>query len=221
MGSAVTHRTLPEAAKALERHAVELANDASLRLLAQRPAIGERLGSDASAIWCEHLKQRLLELSAALQAGETDLFVSRVTWSRTALAARHMEANDLQSSLEQLREVIAGFLHDEARQTACDYIDQAITSMQTQLIDTAMPGLDAGLLTDRIAQRYIQAVIAGNVMPGMGIVLDAVDDGLSIRDAILKVLLPAQREVGRLWHVDEISVAEEHMVTVTNMCAPI
>ena len=41
------------------------------------------------------------------------------------------------------------------------------------------------------------------------------DDGLTVRNAILKVLLPAQREVGTLWHLNEISVAEEHMVTMT------
>ncbi len=49
----------------------------------------------------------------------------------------------------------------------------------------------------------------------MAIVLDAVDEGLSVPDAIFKVLLPAQREVGRLWHVNDISIAEEHMVTMT------
>ncbi|MFW2404162.1 MAG: cobalamin B12-binding domain-containing protein, partial [Gammaproteobacteria bacterium] len=42
-----------------------------------------------------------------------------------------------------------------------------------------------------------------------------VDEGLGVPEAIFNVLLPAQREVGRLWHVNDISIAEEHMVTMT------
>ena len=83
----------------------------------------------------------------------------------------------------------------------------------------AAPGmqsmLDAGLREDRLALNYLQTVLAGNVFPAMDTVLDAVSQGLPIRDAYLKVLLPAQQEVGRLWHLNEISISEEHLVSYT------
>jgi methanogenic corrinoid protein MtbC1 len=49
----------------------------------------------------------------------------------------------------------------------------------------------------------------------MQLVLDAVKHGISISDAYLRVLLPAQHEVGRLWHLNELSVSEEHLVSYT------
>jgi len=214
MEQAMTIQPAPEAAKSLEQHAGEICAAAAAELLDTHPLIRERFGSDALDVWTEHLRQRVLELCAAVAAGQVNLFVSRVAWSRTAMAAREVEPGDLEASLECLRMGIAPHLTGDARDAAFECIDAAIGTIgSTADMDTSL--LDAGQTTGRIALRYIQAVIAGNAIPGMAIVEDAVDDGLSVRDAILKVLLPAQREVGRLWHINEISVAEEHMVTMT------
>lgn len=204
-----------DAAGLLEQHAGDIAAAATAALLEKDPGIRSRFGDDATAIWTEHLRQRALELSTALAAGQTHLFVSRVNWSRTAMVARNVEPGDLAASLDCLRTAIQPYLRGDGLRLAMDSIDAALTAVGQAAEDIERCTLDAGLMTERVALRYIQAVIAGNAIPGMSIVLDAVDDGLSEQDAILKVLLPAQREVGRLWHVNEISVAEEHMVTMT------
>ncbi|MFG0273753.1 MAG: B12-binding domain-containing protein, partial [Phycisphaerales bacterium] len=46
-------------------------------------------------------------------------------------------------------------------------------------------------------------------------VLDAVDGAMSPTDAYLKSLVPAEQEIGRMWHAGELSVAEEHFATAT------
>jgi methanogenic corrinoid protein MtbC1 len=215
MESEMTVIAEPEAARSLEQHAEEIAAAAATHLLEKQTQIGERLGDEALGIWSGHLKQRVLELSAAMTAGQIGLFISRVTWSREAMTARDVEVDDLQASLDSLREIIGPYLTGAAQQVADEYINSAITAIGHERVATGLSMLDPGLMPERLALRYIQAVIAGNAIPGMAIVLDAVDDGLSAQDAMLKVLLPAQREVGRLWHVNDISVAEEHMVTMT------
>jgi len=199
----------------LERHAAEIAGAAAGRLLEQHPAMRARFGDGAADIWTEHLLERVRELCAAVAAGEPELFVSRVSWSRAAMAARGVQTSELEASLESLRAGVTRVLTGAEQQSALECIDSAIASFATGEWDPREPVLDPGLLPDRIALRYIQAVVAGNAVPGMAIVTDAVDDGLSVRDALMKVLLPAQREVGRLWHLNELSVAEEHMVTMT------
>ena len=206
---------VPNAAPELESHANAIAAAAAEHLLEHHPHIAERFGADAQAVWTEHLRQRLLELCAAMASGEVALFVSRVTWSRTAMRARNVEPGDLDASLASLRSIIGPYLKDEAKGAAGECLDAAISAIGHESLEPEKCTLDPGLLPERIALRYIQAVIAGNAIPGMAIVLDAVDDGLSVAEAIFKVLLPAQREVGRLWHVNEISIAEEHMVTMT------
>jgi methanogenic corrinoid protein MtbC1 len=44
-------------------------------------------------------------------------------------------------------------------------------------------------------------------------VLDAVEDGMSVKEVYLHVFQPCQREIGRLWQRNEVTVAEEHYVT--------
>lgn len=205
----------PEAAKILESNADEIARTAAAHLLENNPGLRQRFGGDALIIWTEHLHQRLLELCAAMTSGQAELFVSRVSWSRAAMQVRSIEADDLDASLASLRAKIETFLDQDSRPAAFECLDEAVSTVSRTAYEWEASTLDPGLMPERIALRYIRAVIAGNAIPGMAIVLDAVDDGLSVQEAIFKVLLPAQREVGWLWHMNEISIAEEHIVTMT------
>jgi methanogenic corrinoid protein MtbC1 len=202
-------------AQALETRAREIAALACADLLATHPELDERFGSEADELWGDHLRQRLLELAAALVADDNGIFISGLAWSRSALQARGLTAEDLDKSLVALRLAIATSLDDELPGPALDYIDQA-----TQILAKGIPAnmdsaLDAGVPLDRLALQYVQTVVAGNVLPGMQLVLDAVEHDTSVKDAYLRVLLPAQREVGRLWHLNELSVSEEHLVSYT------
>jgi methanogenic corrinoid protein MtbC1 len=44
-------------------------------------------------------------------------------------------------------------------------------------------------------------------------ILDVVDGGASVREVYLHVFQPVQREIGRLWQTNQISVAQEHYCT--------
>src|SRR5690606_37719362 len=55
--------------------------------------------------------------------------------------------------------------------------------------------------------------LTGDVQEALAGLLRAVDEGLPVADAYLGVLLPAEREIGRLWHLARVRVAEEHLVT--------
>ena len=72
---------------------------------------------------------------------------------------------------------------------------------------------------DRAALRYIQQVLEGHAADAIRDLAQTTASGLDVESAYLKVLLPAQREVGRLWHLGELSIAEEHMVTATTLRA--
>ena len=62
--------------------------------------------------------------------------------------------------------------------------------------------------------RYLAAQLAGNPREALRLVLeDGLGAGLSARDVDLRVVAEAQRELGRLWENNEISVADEHQAT--------
>ena len=202
------------AAVMLERSASGYAGLAASLLLERDPSLAERFPPDALSAWKSHLTQRIMELAAALGAGAPGLFVDRVNWSRKTFAARDRDENDLRSSLVCLREVLADALPPQAQPDAIGCLDQAVDALETP-ISPETSELDPSVATDRLALEYLQTVLDGDPSQAIEKILGAVEDGLSFQDAYVAVLLPAQREIGRMWHADQANAAEEHLVTTT------
>ena len=202
-------------AERLTRQSDGIADTAAAGVIERHPELRQRFGDNALELWTEHMRQQLVELSAAIAAGKPDLFAAHISWLSMTMAAREVPVTDLRASLDALRRALAEGLDADSSRLALECVDQAVAALDSQTGEIVPSTLDPGLRADRIAMRYIQAVVAGNALQGMEIVLDAVREGMSLRDALLTVLLPAQREAGHLWHMNKISIAEEHMVTST------
>ncbi len=204
----------PFAAKLLESSAPAYAGFAVSLLLERHPEIEERFAPSAMTYWKTHMTQRVRELAVAITAGKQRLFLSRVDWARQAFQARGAPEGDLQASLECLREVLDEELPDAAKEEARTILSQVLETFAEPL-PVAEIRLDADQPSEQLALEYLLAVLEGDSRRAIDMLLKAVEDGLGIHDAYLEVLLPAQQEVGRLWHNGELSVAEEHFVTAT------
>ena len=199
----------------LERGAAGYAGYAASAMLEQRPEVHQQFGADALTGWKNHLTQRLLELAAALATDEPRLFVARALWTARAFRAREQDGALVQLSLETLRQVLAEHMPEPARAAPLDYLDQALKALAEPPAAEDALALDPERPADRLALRYLQNILEGNVSDAVAEVINAVRDGLDVQSAYIDVLLAAQREIGRLWHVCEVSVAEEHLVTFT------
>ena len=61
---------------------------------------------------------------------------------------------------------------------------------------------------------YLAAVLAGDRDEALRVVIDdGMKRGMAVRDLDLDVVAAAQREIGRLWQENRISVADEHQAT--------
>jgi len=203
------------AADTISAQCSTLASCACDDLLRTHVDMMSRFGDNTKELWHDHLHQRLMELAAALTADDVALFTSRLAWSRAAMQARGLTTTDLDDSIGALRTAIQTTLPAEPAGAALEFIDQAAAAVDAGATSHLEPFLDPGIPTDKLALQYVNAVAAGNTANGMQMVVDAVNNGLTVQDAFLNVLLPAQREVGRLWHLNELSVAEEHLVSYT------
>ena len=202
------------AAELLERGAAGLAGYAATELLEREPALRDRFAPDAFASWKVHLTQRVLELAAALAAAEPRLFVSRVLWATKAFAARNAASSDIRASLEALRGTLEERLPAPARQAPVEYIERALAELNASPAPEG-PQLDPAKPGHRLALQYLEKIHAGDTSGAIQLIVDATAAGLEPRAAYFDVLLPAQREVGRLWHTGEVTVAEEHLVSHT------
>ncbi len=64
-----------------------------------------------------------------------------------------------------------------------------------------------------LTRAYLTALLDGDRRQASTLILDAVAGGVPVKDIYLNVFQPAQYEVGRLWQIHDISVAQEHYCT--------
>ena len=76
------------------------------------------------------------------------------------------------------------------------------------MTDTVTPGR-----LDERRDGYLQALLARDSARARRSVEQAVADGVPVPDVYLEILRPALHEVGHLWAVGELNVAEEHYAT--------
>ncbi|MHC5212455.1 MAG: cobalamin B12-binding domain-containing protein [Planctomycetota bacterium] len=183
----------------------------------ERIAGSDRYGPQPVDVWREHLVGRLEDLALVLSVKSGGQFAQQVGWARVTFASRGLPDADLRTSVECLREVLATELPEEAARPASDCLDDTLARWDT----LGAPEPSALCVDDeagRLAAGYVLALLEGDRQQACDLVLHAVREGrLTARDAVLAVCLPAQKELGRMWHLDEITVAEEHFVSATTV----
>jgi methanogenic corrinoid protein MtbC1 len=69
-------------------------------------------------------------------------------------------------------------------------------------------------LQPSLTSRYLETQLAGDSKAALRLVeIDALGAGMTVPEVQLDIVQPAQREIGRLWEENRISVAQEHLAT--------
>ena len=164
--------------------------------------------------WQNVLVARLEELAVAISTDRPEFFVEQVRWTRAALEARGVPAEMLRAKLEALRHVLVEQIPAELARMATGYIDRALAEFGGE-----PAGLTSRLTAEtpagRLAATYLVAILEGDRRQASRLILKAADEGQSVSDLYQGDLQPAQEELGRMWLLGEINVAEEHFATTT------
>ena len=164
--------------------------------------------------WQNVLSARLEELAVAISTGRPEFFVEQVHWTRSGAAGPGRSARDAAGEAESLRGVLVEQIPAELSPMATACIDRALAEFDGEPAGLT-PRLTAETPAKRLAATYLLAILEGDRRKAIGLILKAADEGQSVPTCILKVLQPAQEELGRMWLLGEINVAEEHFATTT------
>jgi len=165
-------------------------------------------------MWRTDVQARLGQLAQAVCVGRPELFVASAAWSKAAFAARDVDVDDLRLSLACTGEVVREKLPPSIGTVAGAIVDAAIARLD-DLPDTVPSAIDATARHADLSRRYLRLLLESRRDDALELVLSALRSGASFEEICLRVLCPAMREVGRLWHLNEIGVAEEHCATAT------
>jgi len=197
--------------------AAQLADLAATTLLANQPSLARRYGPQPHAKWKIQFEGRIFDLAASVAMLSPEIFALQVNWTRIAFLARAVPLSDLLHSLDAL----AIILHSELPSEDRELIDEFFVAARERVVCQDPPppsSFSVQTRHGRLAAEYLVALLEGDRAKATRLVLDAVAktaNPLSIQDAYLEVLVASQRELGRMWHVGEITVAEEHFATAT------
>ncbi len=177
-----------------------------------RPELRARYGERGRAKCLQDTVYHLSHLSQALGAARPDLFHEYVGWAKVMLAGRGVPAQDLADSLRIMGETLRARLAPEDADVACACIEGAIAGLP-RMAETLPSVLVPAQPLAPLAADYLAALLACDRRKASALVMDAVEHGAPIKDVYLGVFQQSQREIGRLWQMNTVSVAQEHYCT--------
>lgn len=202
----------PHAAQAIETVSRALAEWIVCRQYERSPALADRYGKHGHRMWRTDVEARLRQLAQAVGVGRCELFADGTAWSKVAFAARNVAVDDLRLSLECMIEVLGEHLPPAVAAPAVACVKRAMVRLD-EMPTTVPSAIDPHAPFGDVARRYLGLMLESKREEAIETVLDAMRAGASFEQVCLRILRPAMCEVGRLWHLDELSVAEEHYCT--------
>ena len=197
------------------------------QILAQKEALATAIAKhqynqysqDWSAVKADRFQKSVRDIAyhldyliEAINAEQTSLFEDYISWAKALFAGLKFPDTVLPQTLESMRTVLLESLPVASHSVINHYLDAGLTQCAAapELPDSHMT--DSSPLSD-LAQSYLNALLAGERHEASKLILDAVEEGTSVKKIYLDVFQQSQREIGHLWQTNKVSVAEEHYCT--------
>jgi methanogenic corrinoid protein MtbC1 len=151
-------------------------------------------------------------LSEALAASDPTLFTNYVAWLKVLFSGLGFPEQALTTTLESMRDVLREELPPELAEVPGSYIHQGF-DLLPQAVTTPPSHLAPQAPLSGLAAEYLEALLRAERHVASQLILDAVQAGTSVKEIYLHVFQPTQHELGRLWQMNRLTVAQEHYCT--------
>jgi methanogenic corrinoid protein MtbC1 len=172
----------------------------------------ETYGDSGHAKSLRDVEYHLSYLSQALAVSDPSLFSEYLAWVKVLFAGLEFPPDALLVTLGCMRDELEARLPAELSAAASEYIELGLAHL-LQGHETQRTFLEKQEPLGLLAREYLDALMRGERHVASRLILDSVEQGTSIRDVYLHVFQPSQYEIGRLWQMNRITVAQEHYCT--------
>lgn len=205
------------AAEFIRTQLSRLAERSAEVMLRRHPEIAQRFHPAPHDKWRDSFVSRWRDVAEAISVAAPKLFCAQVAWTKAAFAARGVPQDDIRVSLLAMREVTEIDMAQEDRDLVGFYLDQALETLQTAPL-APPPVLMVRSPHGELAARYLMTILEGDRHAACKLLTQATP-GVPLQELYCHVILPVMHEMGRMWHLNELSVAEEHFGTATTLMA--
>lgn len=199
-------------ASAIQRKREQIAELVVERQYAMHDDYWESFGEEGWKKSVRDVDYHLTYLVEAMAVQETVLFTEYVAWVKVLFAGLNFPEETVRTTLHLTRDV----LHEQLPAAHHDMVDHYILAGLERLSEapaTIPSMLEEGAPLHDLARRYLDALLRAERHAASQMILEAVEEGTSVREVYKYVFQPVQREVGRLWQMNRLSVAQEHYCT--------
>ena len=158
------------------------------------------------------IRYHCVYLAAALTVARPALFADYIAWAGPMLASYNVPLGVLQVTLEALRDVVFSRFEPPEQAVLVDYFAAGEAAL-AHAAEPVASFIIAGAPYSELAEQYLAALLAADRRRASTLILNAIDAGATVKAIYRHVFQPAQYELGRLWQINQISVAQEHYGT--------
>ncbi len=168
--------------------------------------------SEQNFDWEAHMNLYYQHFTQAIVNSNPQLFLEFLSWARSVQKSRNMSKKTFKEILSRFDSELSNTLDFGAREYAVKFLHSVMDEKTITNGETESYIKKENELGD-LAVSYFKSLMDGDRRTASRLILDAVEEGVSVKDIYMHVFQPSQYEVGRLWQVNEISVAQEHFCT--------
>lgn len=181
-------------------------------LVERFPEVMKTTNSADQSFYTQHFKFYFQYIVESIDDGNTQIFTHFMRWSKILFATRNIDKIILEESLNLIIDYLSGNLSDESKPILNELKEESFRVINSEVI------LPESFINNEnphkeIAEKYLNYIINAKKPEALNLILNTHKNGVSIKDIYRLIFSPAQLEVGRLWHIGQISVAQEHFAT--------
>jgi methanogenic corrinoid protein MtbC1 len=177
------------------------------------------LRPDMAKVYKEHQKTHfkndvawiLSFLGESVWAGQPALFEEFSSWLKTFLTSLKVPMQDVAESYNLIGQQLSSALDPAEVNLVIGYLNQGKYQLFDYEENLSIPAAENSL--HPVASAYLEFLLKGNRYDALELILSETRQGMTVRDVYIQVFQPVLHEIGRLWQINRITVAQEHFCT--------
>ncbi len=158
----------------------------------------------------EDVRFHLQFLAAAIESRSREAFADYMRWSERVLQSRSVPPDVLAPAFAEIGRQLQPYLAREEVAVVLSFLQHPVC--------TPPPGKLPANSTERAELHlardlYLSAILAGRRAAALAVIEEALEHGIPLVDIYIDVLADCLQKVGKLWEMNQINVAQEHIAT--------
>jgi methanogenic corrinoid protein MtbC1 len=154
----------------------------------------------------------LRSLEESLATASPAFLIDHARWVQSRFVTGHFPEKFAASFFSVFKDVLSRELPQNYRKNAGAFAGKAVTALKSPPAGTP-PGPEDRIPLSPVARSFLRYLLAGERDRAAAVIDKALAAGTPVKEIYTSIFQPVLRETGRLWQLDEATIAQEHFVS--------